>query len=169
MSRAEFFNFYKVYLFILCKYTGNQYVNQWLLTRISFIWYINILCTRYRYPGQKKRILHHTFFQDEMEFLRCLCCSFRDKAWTVFCKMPKFHKNNCYEKYCICASKLTFGKPIAVWSKSASAVSVVNPLVSFYNIQGGKGEVLFSAAVLETTRKFLYHRESIVYQIKDTR
>jgi hypothetical protein len=36
----------------------------------------------------------------------------------------------------------TGGKPIAVWSHSTSGVSVVNPLVNFYDIHGKNGEVL---------------------------
>jgi hypothetical protein len=35
---------------------------------------------------------------------------------------------------------VTGGKPIAVWLQSISGVSAINPLVAFYDIQGGKRE-----------------------------
>jgi hypothetical protein len=35
------------------------------------------------------------------------------------------------------------GKPIAVLLQSISGVSAINPLVAFYDIHGGKREVLF--------------------------
>jgi hypothetical protein len=35
------------------------------------------------------------------------------------------------------------GKPIAVLLQSISGVSVFNPLVAFYDIDGGKRELLF--------------------------
>jgi hypothetical protein len=38
---------------------------------------------------------------------------------------------------------VTGGKPIAVLLQSISGVSVINPLVVFYDIHGGKREVLF--------------------------
>jgi hypothetical protein len=38
---------------------------------------------------------------------------------------------------------VTGGKPIAVLLKSISGVSAINPLVTFYDIHGGKREVLF--------------------------
>jgi hypothetical protein len=38
---------------------------------------------------------------------------------------------------------VTGGKPIAVLLQSISGVSAVNPLVAFYDIHGGKREVLF--------------------------
>jgi hypothetical protein len=37
----------------------------------------------------------------------------------------------------------TGGKPIAVLLQPISAVSAINPLVAFYDIHGGKREVLF--------------------------
>jgi hypothetical protein len=37
---------------------------------------------------------------------------------------------------------MTGGKPIAVWSQSISGVSAINPLVAFYDIHGGKRELL---------------------------
>jgi hypothetical protein len=46
---------------------------------------------------------------------------------------------------------VTDGKPIAVWSQSTSGVSAINPLVAFYDIHGGKGEVLFFYFVPDTT------------------
>jgi hypothetical protein len=47
---------------------------------------------------------------------------------------------------------MTGGKSIAVWSQSISGVSAINPLVAFYDIHGGKREVLFFYFVPETTR-----------------
>jgi hypothetical protein len=38
---------------------------------------------------------------------------------------------------------VTGGKPIAAWLQSISDVSAINPLVAFYDIHGGKREVLF--------------------------
>jgi hypothetical protein len=38
---------------------------------------------------------------------------------------------------------VTGGKPIAVLLQPISGVSAINLLVSFYDIHGGKGEVLF--------------------------
>jgi hypothetical protein len=48
---------------------------------------------------------------------------------------------------------VTGGKPIAVLLQSISGVSAINPLVAFYDIHGGKREVLFFYFVLDTTRK----------------
>jgi hypothetical protein len=47
---------------------------------------------------------------------------------------------------------MTGGKPIAVLLQSISGVSVINTLVAFYDIQGGKREVLFFYFVPDTTR-----------------
>jgi hypothetical protein len=44
--------------------------------------------------------------------------------------------------------EMTDGKPIAVSLQSTS----VNLLDAFYDIQGGKGEVLFYCSVSDTTR-----------------
>jgi hypothetical protein len=44
------------------------------------------------------------------------------------------------------------GKPIAVLLQSVSDVSAINPLVAFYDIHGGKREVLFFYFVPDTTR-----------------
>jgi hypothetical protein len=38
---------------------------------------------------------------------------------------------------------MTGGKPIAVLLQSISGVTALNPLVAFYDIHGGKREVLF--------------------------
>jgi hypothetical protein len=48
--------------------------------------------------------------------------------------------------------KLVSGKPIAVLLQSTSGVSAINPLVAFYDIHGGKSEVLFFYFVPDTTR-----------------
>jgi hypothetical protein len=50
---------------------------------------------------------------------------------------------------------VTGGKPIAVWSQSISGVSAIIPLVAFYDIHGGKREVLFFYFVPDTTRDTL--------------
>jgi hypothetical protein len=47
---------------------------------------------------------------------------------------------------------VTDGKPIAVLLQSISGVSAINPLVAFYDIHGGKREVLFFYFVPDTTR-----------------
>jgi hypothetical protein len=44
------------------------------------------------------------------------------------------------------------GKPIAVWSQSISDVSAINSLVAFYDIHGGKREVVLFYFVPDTTR-----------------
>jgi hypothetical protein len=44
------------------------------------------------------------------------------------------------------------GKPIVVLLQSISGVSAINPLVAFYDIHGGKREVLFFYFVPDTTR-----------------
>jgi hypothetical protein len=50
------------------------------------------------------------------------------------------------------------GKPIAVLLQSISGVSAINPLVAFYNIHGGKREMLFFYFVLDTTRDTSFTR-----------
>jgi hypothetical protein len=47
---------------------------------------------------------------------------------------------------------VTGGKPSAVLLQSISGVSAINPLVAFYDIHGGKREVLFFYFVPDTTR-----------------
>jgi hypothetical protein len=47
---------------------------------------------------------------------------------------------------------VTGGKPIAVFLQSISGVSAINLLVTFYDIHGGRREVLFFYFVLDTTR-----------------
>jgi hypothetical protein len=47
---------------------------------------------------------------------------------------------------------VTGGKPIAVLVQSISGVSDIYPLVAFYDIHGGKREVLFFYFVPDTTR-----------------
>jgi hypothetical protein len=51
---------------------------------------------------------------------------------------------------------VTGGKPIAVLLQSISGVSAINPLVAFYNIHGGKREMLFFYFVPDTTRDNKY-------------
>jgi hypothetical protein len=47
---------------------------------------------------------------------------------------------------------VTGGRSIAVFLQSISGVSAINPLVAFYDIHGGKREVLFFYFVPDTTR-----------------
>jgi hypothetical protein len=47
---------------------------------------------------------------------------------------------------------VTGGKPIAVLLQYISGVNAINPLVAFYDIHGGKREVLFFYFVPDTTR-----------------
>jgi hypothetical protein len=47
---------------------------------------------------------------------------------------------------------VTGGKPIAVLLQSILGVSAINPLVSFYDILGGRREVIFFYFVPDTTR-----------------
>jgi hypothetical protein len=47
---------------------------------------------------------------------------------------------------------VTGGKPIAVLLQSISGVSAINSLVDFYDIHGGKREMLFFYFLLDTTR-----------------
>jgi hypothetical protein len=49
---------------------------------------------------------------------------------------------------------VTGGKPIAVLFKYISGVSAINPLVAYYDIYRGKGEVLFFYFVPDITRDF---------------
>jgi hypothetical protein len=46
---------------------------------------------------------------------------------------------------------VTDGKPIAVWLQSILRISAIDPLVTFYNIHGEKGEVLFYSSVSDTS------------------
>jgi hypothetical protein len=50
---------------------------------------------------------------------------------------------------------VTDGKPIAVLLQSISGISAINPLVAFYDIHGGKREVLFFYFVPDTTRDLI--------------
>jgi hypothetical protein len=47
---------------------------------------------------------------------------------------------------------VTGGKPITVLLQSISGVSAINPLVAFFDIHGGKREVLFFYFVPDTTQ-----------------
>jgi hypothetical protein len=47
---------------------------------------------------------------------------------------------------------VTGGKPFAVLLQSISGVCAINPLVAFFDIHGGKREVLFFYFVPDTTR-----------------
>jgi hypothetical protein len=49
---------------------------------------------------------------------------------------------------------VTGGKPIAVLLQSISGVSAINPLVAFYDVHGGKRDMLFFYFVSDTTRDY---------------
>jgi hypothetical protein len=51
---------------------------------------------------------------------------------------------------------VTVGKPIAVLLQSISGVSAINTLVAFYDIHGGKRELLFFYFVPDTIRDFIF-------------
>jgi hypothetical protein len=57
---------------------------------------------------------------------------------------------------------VTGGKPIAILLQSISGVSAINPLVIFYDIHGGKREVLFFYFVPDTTRFYDVQKCTIV-------
>jgi hypothetical protein len=54
---------------------------------------------------------------------------------------------------------VTSGKPIAVLLQSISGVSAVNSLVAFYDIHGGKREVLLFYFVPDTIRDLTNTKE----------
>jgi hypothetical protein len=62
---------------------------------------------------------------------------------------------------------VTGDKPIAVLFQSISDVSAINPLVAFYDIYGGKREVLFFYFVPDTTRDFIVKRDKQIKSILD--
>jgi hypothetical protein len=59
---------------------------------------------------------------------------------------------------------VTGGKLIVITTQFISGVSAGNPLVAFYDIQGGKGEVLFFCSVSVTVPDvwFLYPQRSLI-------
>jgi hypothetical protein len=57
---------------------------------------------------------------------------------------------------------VTGGKPIAVLLQSISGVSAINPLVAFYDIHGGKREVLFFVFVPDTTRDYQISKQVFI-------
>jgi hypothetical protein len=50
------------------------------------------------------------------------------------------------------SADVTGDNPIAVLLQSTSGVNAINPFVAFYDIHGGKGEVLLFYFVPDTTR-----------------
>jgi hypothetical protein len=52
---------------------------------------------------------------------------------------------------------VTGGKPISALLQSISGESAINPLVAFYDIHGGKREVLFFYFVSDTTRDDIFY------------
>jgi hypothetical protein len=63
---------------------------------------------------------------------------------------------------------VTGGKPIAVLLQPISSVSAINPLVAFYDIHGGKRQVLFFYLVPDITRDthFLMSEYNTIYTYK---
>jgi hypothetical protein len=57
---------------------------------------------------------------------------------------------------------VTGGKPIAVSLQSTSGVSAINPLVAFYDIHGGKTEVVFFYFVQDTTREISFITQNFI-------
>jgi hypothetical protein len=64
-----------------------------------------------------------------------------------------FYQNELAMRY---TADVTGGKPIAVLLQSISGVSAINPLVTSYDIHGGKREVLFFYFFPDTTRDETY-------------
>jgi hypothetical protein len=60
---------------------------------------------------------------------------------------------------------VTGGKPIAVLLQPISGVSAINPLVPFYDVHGGKREVLFYF-VPDTTRDVFNRGFLIILETK---
>jgi hypothetical protein len=65
---------------------------------------------------------------------------------------------------------VTSGEPIAVLLQSMSGVSAIDPLVAFYDIHGGKREVLSFYFIPDTTRdKYAYiHLTLISERVAET-
>jgi hypothetical protein len=67
-------------------------------------------------------------------------------------------------------AEVTGGKPIAVLLQSISGVSAINRLVAFYDIHGGKREVLFFYFVPDTTRDLVlsveYSQSKLCFMVK---
>jgi hypothetical protein len=58
---------------------------------------------------------------------------------------------------------VTDGKPIAVLLQSISGASDINPLVAFFDIDGGKREVLLFYFVPDTIRDYKGFKLIIIY------
>jgi hypothetical protein len=66
--------------------------------------------------------------------------------------MPTFYQNNLAMSN---TADVAGGEPIAVLMQYLSGESAINPLVAFYDIHGGKTEVLFFYFMPDTTRDIL--------------
>jgi hypothetical protein len=75
-----------------------------------------------------------------------------DISKTYCCDIPIYYQNDLAMKNIV---DVTGGKPIAAWSQSISGVNAVNPLVTFFDIQWRKREVIFFLFVPDTTRELL--------------
>jgi hypothetical protein len=63
---------------------------------------------------------------------------------TILDIAPTFYQNDLAISN---TTNKTIGKPIAVWFQSVSSVSAINSLLTFHNIHGIKGEMLFFSSV----------------------
>jgi hypothetical protein len=57
-------------------------------------------------------------------------------------------------------AEITGGKLIAILLQSISGISAISPLVAFYDIHGGKRDVLFFYFVPDTIRDWLLQRRN---------
>jgi hypothetical protein len=71
-------------------------------------------------------------------------------------EIPTFYQNYLAMRS---TADVTGGKAIAIWSLSISAVSAINPLVTFYHIHEWKREVLFFYIVPDTIYNYFIYRQ----------
>jgi hypothetical protein len=71
------------------------------------------------------------------------------EASKIFLRYAYFYQNDVATR----STKDVTGGSIAAWLQSISGGSAVNLLVTFYDVHGKKGEVLFFCSVPETTRE----------------
>jgi hypothetical protein len=62
---------------------------------------------------------------------------------------------------------VTGGKPLAVFLQSIAGASAINPLVAFYDIHGGKTQVLFFYFVPDTTLDVFLKMEFLLSSLRD--
>jgi hypothetical protein len=69
----------------------------------------------------------------------------------IFLRDPTFYQ----KEIAVRTTAVTGDKPIAVLLQCISGVTAINSLVAFYDIHGGKREVLFVYFVPDTTRDYI--------------